>query len=249
MVSTNFEYQDRISLSNTTLHKWKDFPDREFTPNITQPPHEAASVSVDLQWQPGAKYIELPERRINIGSGFPTFNFVLTQGIKGLIGSDVDYTKWSVSVNDDVNMNIAGSFQYRVTTGGFLNRKSVFFPDYRHYFGNLGLGAAPYLSSFQLLPFYGYSNIEKLYSTVHVEYHLNGLLTNKIPLFKKLNWFLVTGSNFLHLPARDNYTEVFVGLENILKIGRLDFVKSFTNNNLGWETTGLRYTVSGISDR
>jgi hypothetical protein len=126
-----------------------------------------------------------------------------------------------------------------------LQRNSVFFPDYTHFFGNLGTVAAPYLTSFQLLPYYSnYSNVEKFYSTAHAEYHLNGFLTNKIPVFKKLNWFLVTGTNFLYLQNHENYAEVFVGLENIFKVGRIDFVKSFTKEN--WNTTGIRYSLSGM---
>jgi hypothetical protein len=246
-LSSFFEYQDRLFLNNTTNHKWRDYGDRAFTPNITEPNHQASVVSLNIKWQPGAKYIELPERKINIGSPYPTFNLRLTKGISGFLGSDVDYTKWLASINDDINLNIAGSFSYRITSGGFLNRKSVFFPDFNHYNTNLGLGAAPYVNSFQLLPYYNYSNNEKLYSTAHIEYHLNGLLTNKIPLFKKLNWFLVTGSNFLYIQNYPTYTEVFVGLENIFKIGRLDYVRSFTNNNLGWKMTGFRYSV-GIAN-
>jgi hypothetical protein len=244
-VSAHFEYQDRLSLNNTTSYKWRDYPDRDFTPNITMPNNKASIASLNIRWQPGARYIEMPERTINVGSKFPTLNLTLTKGIKGFLGSDVDYAKWQAAVNDNLNLKLAGRFNYRVTAGGFLERKSVFFPDYTHFFGNLGTVAAPYLTSFQLLPYYSnYSNVEKFYSTAHAEYHLNGFLTNKIPVFKKLNWFLVTGTNFLYLQNHENYAEVFVGLENIFKVGRIDFVKSFTKEN--WNTTGIRYSLSGM---
>jgi hypothetical protein len=244
-ISSYFEYQDRVSLNNTTTYKWRDFTDRNFTPNITQPRNKASVASINIRWQPGTKYAELPERKIALGSKYPTLNLTLTKGLKGLLGSDVDYAKWRFAVNDNLNLRLAGRFSYRVTTGGFLNRNAVFVPDYTHYFGNLSGLAAPYLSSFQLLPYYAYSNVEKFYSTAHVEYHLNGFLTNKIPLFKKLNWFLVTGSNLLYLQHQDNYTEVFAGLENVFKIVRIDFVKSFTN--MPWKTTGIRISVGDIT--
>jgi hypothetical protein len=70
---------------------------------------------------------------------------------------------------------------------------------------------------------------------------LNGLLTNKIPLFKKLNWFAVAGSNMLYIGDKTSYNELFVGLENILKVIRVDFVKSFTTRNYG--TTGFRISL------
>jgi hypothetical protein len=244
--STTFNYEDRISLANTTNHKWKDFPDRQFTPNIALPSNKASILSFNVRWQPGSKYIEYPERKVSIGSKYPTLNLGLTTGIKGLLNSNADFAKWRLSVNDNLNLKLAGRLNYRITTGGFLNKDVVYFPDFIHFFGNQGIAASPYVNSFQLMPYYSYSNVDKFYSTAHVEYHLNGLLTNKIPLFKKLNWFLVAGSNALHLPTRGSYFEAFIGLENILKVGRLDFVKTFSNT--GVKTTGLRYTFAGITN-
>ncbi len=243
-ISGSFEHQDRIGLSNTTDHAWKNFPDRVFEPNTSLVSHKASIVSVNVKWQPGAQYIAYPDRKVNIGSNYPTINLGLTKGINGLIGSNVDFTKWTTGIDDDINLKIAGRLLYRVTAGGFLKAKNVFLPDYKHFTGNLGNVAAPYINSFQLLPFYAYSNTEKLYTTAHVEYHLNGLLTNKIPLFKKLNWFLVSGGNVLLLKNRSPYSEVFLGLDNVLRLGRIDFVKSFTQKSYGWQTSGIRYSFA-----
>ncbi|HEX8333963.1 MAG TPA: DUF5686 and carboxypeptidase regulatory-like domain-containing protein [Segetibacter sp.] len=244
-LSTSFSYEDRTSLNNTTTYKWKDDPNREYSPNITMPNNIASTISLNVNWQPGSKYIEYPERKVSIGSKYPTINAGITHALNGFLNSDADFTNWRMSVNDELDFRIAGQFNYRLTAGGFLNKKAVYFPDFNHYFGNQGVAAAPYLSSFQLMPYYSYSNIENFYSTVHVEYHLNGFLTNKIPLFNKLNIFVVTGSNFLYLPNSDSYVEAFVGLENILKVGRIDFVKSFSKT--GTNTTGIRYTFAGIT--
>jgi hypothetical protein len=245
--TTNFEYQSRMSLNNTSNYKWRDFPEREFRPNYTQPYHQASVLSLNIRWQPGAKYIELPERKINIGSKFPALNLAVVKGIKELLGSDVDYSKWQASVDDEVGLKLAGNFNYSVAAGGFISKKSVYFPDFIHFFGNQTNVASPYLNSFQLLPFYAYANVENFYSTAHFEYHLNGFFTNKIPVFKKLNWFLVTGSNHLYLQNHRPYTEIFVGLENVFKVVRIDFVKSFTKNL--WPTTGLRYSMNMVDRR
>ncbi|HEX8462218.1 MAG TPA: DUF5686 and carboxypeptidase regulatory-like domain-containing protein [Segetibacter sp.] len=245
-VSANVQYQDRQSLQNTTTTKWRDYADRSFTPNITFMPHQALSASVNVRWRPGTKYVEFPDRKINVGSKYPTLNLSYTQGIKGALGSDVDYSKWRFSVNDNINLKLLGSLDYNIAAGGFINNKTVFFPDYQHYLSNQLTIASPFLSSFQLMPYYAYSDTEKFYTTAHLEYHLNGLLTNKIPLFKKLNWFVVTGANELYLKNGTNYTEVFIGLENILKIIRVDFIKSFTNTNNG--TTGIRISLPFVGN-
>jgi hypothetical protein len=76
----------------------------------------------------------------------------------------------------------------------------------------------------------------------HVEYQLNGLITNKIPGFKKLNWFLVTGFNGLHIQGQTNYAEVYLGLDNILKTFRFTYVQSFQQGGLG-NTSGIRIST------
>ena len=235
------QYQDRRPLENTTTTRWKDYTDRSFTPNITFTPHQALIATFNISWKPGANYIELPNQKINIGSKFPMFNVSYMWGIKGAFKSDVDYSKWRLAINDNINLKLFGSLDYNFAAGGFLRSKSVFLPDYQHYLGNQLTVASPYLNSFQLMPYYSFSNTENFYSTAHVEYHLNGFLTNKIPFFKKLNWFLVSGANGLHLKKGADYAEGFIGLENILKVIRVDFVKSFTNTNT--VTTGIRISL------
>jgi uncharacterized membrane protein len=85
------------------------------------------------------------------------------------------------------------------------------------------------MNGFQLMDSYINSNAADFYSEAHIEHHFNGLLTNKIPYFKKWNWYLVAGGNAYYVNKNDNYHEFFVGLENIFKIFRLDFVSSFQN--------------------
>ncbi|MCW3109447.1 MAG: hypothetical protein JWQ09_3953 [Segetibacter sp.] len=237
----DIQYQDRSPLQNTTTTKWRDFKDRSYTPNFTFTPHQALIASVNVRWKPGTRYIEFPNQKINIGSKYPTFNLTYTQGIKGLLASDVEYSKWRFGINDNVNLKLFGSVNYNIAVGGFLNRSAAFFPDYQHYLGNQLTIVSQYINTFQLMPYYAYSNTEKFYTTAHAEYHLNGLLTNKIPLFKKLNWFLVSGANMLYLKNGTTYTEAFIGLENILKVFRIDYVKSFAKDNNG--TTGVRISV------
>ena len=247
VASADIQYQDRSPLQNTTTTKWRDFKDRTFTPNFTFTPHRAFIASLNIRWKPGTRYIEFPNEKINIGSKYPTFNLTYTTGIKDLLGSDVDYGKWRFAINDNLNLKLLGSFNYNLAIGGFLNRRAVFFPDYQHYQGNQLTITSHSLNAFQLMPYYAYSNTEKFYTAAHGEYHLNGLLTNKIPVFKKLNWFLVSGANLLYLNNGTSYTEAFIGLENILKVIRIDYVKSFTSDNNG--TTGFRISIPLFRNR
>lgn len=243
-VSLSMQLQDRKPLNNSIDSlRGKAFspnyPSDLVSSNITA--HKAFITSVGISWRPGAKYIEMPDRKVSIGSKYPIFNFLLTQGVNGLMGSEVDYTKWRLSVSDDLNFKLGGLLRYYIEAGGFLNANKTFIPDYQHYLGNQTAIASQYMNSFQLLPYYQLSNTESFYAAAHAEYHLNGLLTNKIPGFRKLNCFFVAGVNTLFIDNRSNYYEAFFSIENILKIGRVDVVEGFQKNS--YPVTGIRFSI------
>lgn len=242
--SFSAQFQDRKPLENAI----DSLRGKLFTPNYPTElessnikAHRAFITSFGLSWRPGAKYIEFPDGKVNIGSRYPTFNLLITQGVNGLLGSDVDYTKWNVSMNDNLNFKLGGLFSYHIEAGGFLNANKTFVPDYQHYLGNQTAIASQYLSSFQLLPYYRFSNTESFYTAAHAEYHLNGLLTNKIPGFKKLNLFLVAGTNILQINNHSNYYEAFLSIENILKVARIDVVQGYQKNSN--TVTGIRFST------
>lgn len=247
--SGTLQFQNRRPLHNLPdIAFWKDFPDRSFTNNYpsdlgagSMQPHQALLLSAGLSWVPGSRYVEYPDRKVNIGSGYPTFTLTVTKAISGVLGADADYTKWRLNISDEMNLGLAGELKYAFTTGGFLQRKKVFEPDQIHFLGNQVILASPFTSSFQLAPYYRFSNTAALYGTGHIEYHLNGLLTNKIPGFKKLNWFLVTGANGLLLEKGNYYLEYFAGLENIFKILRVDYIRSVEQG--GAQRSGIRIAL------
>jgi hypothetical protein len=244
--NATFQFQDRLPLENLPDPvKWKDVEGRAFTPNfpteLTSIPmvrNQASTFSIGLTWRPGMDYMELPDRKVGLGSKYPTISATVTKGINGLFGSDIDYTKWRVGVSDELDLKLGGAFNYNLSFSGFFDAKKTYIPDYIHYLGNQTVFASRELASFQLAPYYKYSNTSKFNIAAHAEYHLNGLLTNKIPYFKKLNWFLVAGANALHVDKNADYYEVLIGLENILKVFRIDFVQGFESG--GGRPRGIR---------
>jgi hypothetical protein len=248
-IGASFQFQNRSPLENLADPvSWKDIADRSFTPNYpteltgsNMPRNKASILSIGLTWRPGGDYVEFPDRKIGVGSKFPTFSASVTKGIHGLLGSDVDYTKWRIGVRDEMDLKLAGKFNYNVAASGFFDAKKTFIPDYLHYQGNQTIIATRELNSYQLAPYYQYSNTSKFNLAAHAEYHMNGFLSNKIPGFKKLNWFFVTGANYLHIDKGTNYTEVFFGIENILKVIRIDYVTGFGPGGL--RTNGIRLSV------
>jgi hypothetical protein len=232
-INASLQYQNRQPLENTTDYTWANKSTKQYNPNypielLSQNfnTHQAAVISVGINVQPGARYIEFPDRIVNAGNKWPVFNLQYTKGLKNVFNSDVDYDKWQLAVRDNINFKMIGRFNYRAQTGGFLNNNSVFVQDMKHFPGNRFLRSTDFMTTFQLPQYYQYSNADKLYGAVFSEHHFNGFITNKIPGLKQLNWHLVSGVSALWLP-KHTYAEWHVGLENIFRFFRVDIVTGY----------------------
>ena len=244
-------YEDRMPISNTTNWSLVKFDNRAFTPNYPVEKlagpfirHQAVLTTASLQYQPGQRFIEFPDRKVSIGSKYPTFMLSYSKGWQSILGSDVNFDKWQFSVWDGMNFKLLGLLRYKFAVGGFLNARLVYIPDYQHFDGNQTIVASEYLNSFQLAPYYANSTTASFYATGHLEHHFNGLLTNKIPLFRRLNWNLVGGVNAFYVRYDNHYEEMFWGLENIFKFIRVDWVTAWLNGR--YYQTGLRIGFGGI---
>lgn len=244
-------YESRIPLVNTTDFVFFKNDDKSFTPNhpyeLAHVPfkrHDALVLDLSLRFQPGQRYVELPDSVIAVSSKFPTFDVAYSKGIPDIGGSVVNFDKWSAGVQDEVNLKLFGEFRYRVEAGGFINAADVELPDYRHFNGNQTFYNIKYLNSFQLAPYYRYSTTASFYATAHAEHHFNGLLTNKVPLLRSLKWHLVAGSNAFYVNRDNNYVEVFAGLENIFKVLRVDVIAGYQSQDN--TRIGVRVGFGGI---
>ncbi|HUS03576.1 MAG TPA: DUF5686 and carboxypeptidase regulatory-like domain-containing protein [Chitinophagaceae bacterium] len=234
--SINALYEDRIPLDNTTDFVIIDKNRSKLTPNYPYRilssqfnRHQALIAAVDLSVKPGQRYIQFPKSKVAIGSEYPTFSLNLSHGFKDMFGSDVDFDKWMFTIADEANLKLAGSIKYKVSFAGFLNNSKVFIQDYQFFNGNESRVAKEYMNTFQLLPYYSAYTISHFYSLLNFEHHLNGLLSNKLPLFKRLSWTFVNGANAFYIDKNDNYVEIFAGVENIFKLFRIDVVAGSRN--------------------
>ena len=243
-------YENRLPVANST-----DFSvfgkERDMLPNhpyeLAQMDflrHQALTAGFSIKWQPGQRYIEFPRYKMPLGSNAPVFELQYQKGISGWLGSDVDFDKWRFSMADNFNLKVGGEFRYKVGVGGFLNSDSVGIPDLQHFNGNQTFYNFKYLNSFQLAPYYRYSNAEPFFVFGHAEHHFNGLLTNKIPLLNRLKWNLVAGANTFYVNSDNYYLELFAGLENVLKLFRVDVVTAIQPG--AGNTWGVRVGLGGL---
>ncbi len=245
-------YEDRLPLSNTSDFSFfgskqtkiftPNYPFEKLTAQFSR--HQAVVGSVSVEFKPGQRYIQFPRGKRPIGSRYPTLAVSYEKGIETIFGSDVNFDKWKFSMWDDINLKLFGRMRYRLGVGGFINDRSVFIQDYQHFNGNQLLFASEYLNSFQLAPYYANSTTAQFYAIGHLEHHFNGLLTNKIPFFRRLNWHLVAGANAFFVNGNNNYAEIFGGIENIFKVLRIDVVASYLDGKNG--TVGVRVGLGGL---
>lgn len=242
-------YQDRLPLSNTTDYTWARSADIHFTPNVPEvqdgvaafAPHKALLARASVSFRPGVRYIQYPDYKSPSFGAWPTFTLDYEKGIPEVLNSKTDFDKWRFQVAGDFRLRLLGSLNYSVGAGGFLSSNYVSLADRQHLYGNQYVFTGPYLRAFQLAPYYRYSNTEKLYGEAHVEYNMQGLLTNKIPLLRQARWFFILGANTWYAGPHNWYSEAFVSVDNLgykmFRFLRVDFVQ-------GWDAWGR--TNSGI---
>lgn len=240
-------YEQRLPLENTSDYTWANKSKTDaYTPNLPAElsaanweKHDAMLVNASVSYKPGYTYTEFPDRKVAHPGNWPMFTLSYQKGIPNILNSKSDFDKWSFRIQDNLNMKLLGSLYYSLSAGGFLNDKYVSIPDMMHLNGNQYFITTTYNNSFQLAPYYRYSNTAKIYGEAHVEYHMNGLLTNKIPLLRQAHWYFVVGNNTFFAGNSQYYTEAFVGLENIgfqiFRIFRLDYIQ-------GWDAEKRNYS-------
>lgn len=249
----SLSYEQRNLLKNTTDYTFGNKNNQFITPNLPAGAmmldgQQAAIAQLSLRYQPGVHYIQYPDYKQPYFGGSPIFSLDYRQAFA--IGqATAQFAKWRLTMTDYLRLRMAGYLSYQIATGGFLDREEVSFPDAYHINGNRTFLAGPYLNSFQLAPYYRFSNTADLYGEAHVEWHLDGLFTNKIPLFRQLNWFLLTGGNLLYVNKDSYYGEVFVGLDNIgwgfFRFGRIDLIAGYESITAK-PTVGFRISFGGL---
>ncbi len=254
-----FQFADRSPLTNNS-----DFSffkkDKEFAPNVPINDHtgikwlernKAVAAGISVRFRFGQKYYDYPDRKYIFGSKFPDLwihyrkGFSLNPGTGDVLSSDVDYDRISAVIQKrNVKMGLAGHTSFRLEIGRFINSKQLYFQDYKHFNGNeISVGnPGRYLYSFKKLPYYEFSTRDA-WVEGHWEHNFQGFITDKLPLFKKLDWSMVAGANFLYTSEEKDYLELSLGFDQIgfgiLRLLRFDVAGSFRNG----EFEGLGYLI------
>jgi len=194
------------------------------------------------------------ERR-SLGSYYPILDIYLTHSFKGVLNSNYEYSKIEVSVSDVIEMNPLGYLKFKARAGQLFGQ--VPFPLLEMHGGNETYAYDYY--AFNMMNYYEF--VSDRFASVNAEYHFLGFFFNKIPLVRKLKFRevatakAVMGSlseknkNYMIFPIGLNpltypYTEVGVGIENIVKFFRVDAIWRMSYlNHPNIEPFGIRVSM------
>lgn len=255
-IYTSLSVERRYQLYNTSFQRVKDYKNVEFSDNnpsplspttgfdnttTPSPLHDAIIFDLGLTYTPGQKYISRPDRKIELESKWPEFSLSYTKAIPGIAGSQVNFDYLGLHIEQEFKTGIAGASRYSVTAGTFLTHKFMGFMDYKHFNGNLTVFGMHYFTGFQLLDYYAAST-NSSFVELHYEHHFNGLMISRVPKLNKLKWQLVVGGHYLYTPDFKSYGEINIGIENIFKFLRVDFVNGLSNQyHYQW---GFRFGIN-----
>jgi len=223
--SLSFDYTRNHTLANTTDFKFFDNKDREFTSNnpftpSTETPlfptYNSTSATASLTYTFGQKYITRPDGKFYTESKFPRITALYKKGFNGLLGSDVDYDFVKAEIYQDrIGLGLWGYTSFLVGAGKFLNNNSMYYPEYKHFAGNISTIFPPNLRKFQYLEFYQFSTNQQ-YFEAHLEHNFAGFFLNKVPLLRKAKLEEFVGGGYLSSPEKRNYKEFYFGLQRLV---------------------------------
>jgi len=205
------------------------------------------------------KFVRGEFERISFGSEYPILTVDATAGIKGVFGSDYQYYRLHVGIDHHLYISPLGYFQYKLEGGKIWG--DLPFPLLKLHEGNETYAFDPF--AFNMMNFYEFVSDE--YASVYLEHHFEGFFFNKIPLFRKLKFREVVygkgligrlsdanTKQIMDFPAslsdvRKPYFEAGVGIENILKVLRIDAIWRLSYlDKPGIEKFGIRAKIQII---
>lgn len=230
--------------------------DRTFVKSIS-----TSELELKLRYAPNEKFFQTQWNRFPVSLDAPVFTLSHTLAAKGVLGGDYTYHYTEAGFQKRFWFSAFGYTDVILKAGKVWNK--VPFPLLIIPNANLSYTIQP--ESYSLMNAMEFMNDE--YASWDVTYFLNGFVFNRIPLLKKLKWREVLSCRGIYgnLSNKNNpasteslfcfpagsttmehtpYVEAGVGIENILKVLRVDYVWRLTYRNLpDIDKSGLRISL------
>ena len=222
-----------------------------------------SEVELKLRYAPKEKFIQTKWNRHSVLPEHPVFTASHRVGIKGIAGSELNYQHTELGFNKRFWFSAFGYTDCILKGGKVWNK--VPFP--LLIIPNTNLSYTIQKESYALMNAMEFFNDE--YASWDLTYYMSGLIFNRIPLIKKLKWREVVGFRGMYgnlseknrpdnlntgtlykFPYEDEayhylnstpYMELSLGVENIFRVLRVDYVRRLTYRDYpGIDKDGVR---------
>ncbi len=181
--------------------------------------YQATVGTFTLSYTPGQKYMREPNRKVVLGSKFPTVYLEYEKGFPTIFGSDVNHDYALLGLMQTFKIGTLGTSSYHIKGGKFLNTTSLRVADFRYHRRSDPIWFSNPLYSFQALD--TTLPATKMTYEAHFIHHDNGSVMNKIPFMKKTRIGLVFGCGALYVQELDwLHYESYIGMERVFKFSK-----------------------------
>lgn len=221
-------------------------------------PYTSTRSIISLSFTPFQKYVSEPNRKVVLGSIWPTFTLRHEKGIKGLFGSSVNFDYLSLYIQQELSIGTIGKTNYYFTTGQFVNKKSIELIDKKFFVRSDTSTLFRFLMNSPTGQFQNLQEqyvTENLYAEFHIIHRFNGAVINKIPFMKKTRIRSLMGAGFLFLPEVNNlfYQEAYIGIERNFKflktIIRPALYLVYSDSNVQQPNLRLKFGITTLNMR
>ena len=235
-----------------------NLPGKEMFSQLKADPMTSFEASVRLRFAYLEKFLENTFYRTSLGSPYPIVEARYTKGISGVHNSAYDYHKITAGISNYKKIPPFGSIYYNVFGGRTYGTLPYVFLDIApgneiHYYNRL---------AFNMMNRYEF--IHDKYVGVNFEHNFGNGIFRLIPITRKLGfrqfwtaktlWGSLSDANkqlnfngihpFQSLDG-NTYLELGTGVDNILRVLRVDFVWRALPSNVSTSHTGKRFGVFG----
>ena len=225
------------------------------------PSYNMAELEFKIRYAPNERFYQTRNIRYPITFDAPIITFSHTMASKSLLGSDYSYNKTEIGIRKRFWLSAFGNIDLLCKAGKVWNKV----PYTMLLIPNTNLSYFYFEEAFSLLNPVEFVNDQ--YASWETTYNMNGYILNRVPLLKKLKWREVFAFRGVYgsLSDKNNplgtdaeglfdfpegtrlmnnkpYMEMSVGVENIFKIFRVDYVWRLSHRDIpGTTQNGIRF--------